>query len=588
MKLLLLVTAAVAAADAEYTLDLARYFPGDTVERAERATLLAQVDAFGELQVPATTRDFSALLDTYDKLKKALHKHDVYVWIKAERNRDDKDAHRADDALVEAMSRLDDALTDILLDLGPAKADAFLDADAALSGYRNFVDRVLEHAAHDSKRVDAATLPAAPSMDRLVRSYLDQRRELAQAEAPRDATGREKFDTKWAPYLEREDAFADILIPIVARQDEIARTRGFSGAPEAAYFRADLPAAAVRDILAELRSSDTGRRYQEMVAEAAARRLNLAAAEVRPWQLEEADAWSPPEVSFGEAVQTILTAEQSMGAEYAAQYARLFDPAARRVDWCREEQCDDTGFSVGYAGITSGLFYGNYHGTTDSVRAVAHEAGHAVHRQFMSENQPRAVYNEGPRFVFESFAIFNELLLLERMSGSADTPQARAFYLRRVLDDMTFQVYGSAAETDLEESIYGGVREGTLRSAKDLDALTLEVFSRYNASQALDDRMKVYWARNRLYFTDPLYDVNYLFAGLLALEYLHLHEQGPEEFARKYVALLKNGLTDTPQTLMRQFLDIDMTDAHGLVNNAANVIEDRTRKLAAAYSAISE
>jgi oligoendopeptidase F len=320
------------------------------------------------------------------------------------------------------------------------------------------------------------------------------------------------------------------------------------------------------------------------VADAAAKRLRVKPAELHAWNLDAADGYSAPTVSFPEVVPMILAAEQPMGTEYAKHYAQLFDPAAHRVEWCRESTCDDAGFSIGYASLTSGLFYGSYQGSVDSMRAVAHEAGHAVHRQFMSESQPLAVYNSGPSFVFESFAIFNELLLLDHLYRSAPSPAAKAYYLHKLLDDVTFQVYGSAQETDLEESVYAGAQAGTLRTAADLDALTLQVFSQYMAAPALEPAMKVYWARNRLYFTDPFYDVNYLFAGLLALEYLQRYESDRYGFSRRYVALLKNGFTDTPQALLRKFLDIEPSDADGLVGNAATMISKRTAELESLYA----
>jgi oligoendopeptidase F len=272
-----------------------------------------------------------------------------------------------------------------------------------------------------------------------------------------------------------------------------------------------------------------------------------------------------------------------MGLDYVKQYARLFDPAEHRVEWCREPRCDQTGFSVGFAGVTSGLFYGAYRGDTDSIRAVAHEAGHAVHRQFMNENQPLAIYNSGPHFVFESFAIFNELLLLDHLYRIASKPASKAFYLHQFLSDLNFQLYGSAEETDLEQSIYAGVRSGALHNAEELNALTLQVFSRYTAGVALAPEMKVYWAKNRLYFTDPLYDANYLFAGLLAVQYLRQFEANPKDFSRRYVAMLKTGFTDTPQALERRFLGIDLDNPDRLVEVANAMINERTSALEALY-----
>jgi oligoendopeptidase F len=186
--------------------------------------------------------------------------------------------------------------------------------------------------------------------------------------------------------------------------------------------------------------------------------------------------------------------------------------------------------------------------------------------------------------VFESVAIFNELLLLDHLYRSAPTPSAKAYYLHKLLDDITFQVYGSARETQLEESIYTGVQAGELRTAADLDTLTLQVFGRYSSSPFLETQMKVYWASNRLYFTDPLYDVNYLFAGLLALEYLHRYEQDPKGFSRRYLAMLKNGFTATPQALERQFLEIDLDDPGALVGNATALISRRAVELGGLYA----
>lgn len=340
-----------------------------------------------------------------------------------------------------------------------------------------------------------------------------------------------------------------------------------------------LAAAVTAGALTAVRKSNGYERYVAVLASAASRRLHVAPAALHAWDLDRAVSYSPARVSLPAALRLILAAEKPMGAEYTREYARLFDPASGRLEWCRAESCDKAGFSVGYAGLTSGLFYGSYTGDVNSMRAVAHEAGHAVHQELMAEHQPLAVYNVGPKFMFESFAIFNELLFLDHLYRTADSPAARAYYLNRFLDDATFQVWGSAKETDLEQSIYAAAAHGKLHDAAGLDALTLRVFARYMPAPTLDPRMKVYWARNRLYFTDPVYDVNYLFAGLLAIEYLRRFHDDPEGFASRYVALLENGFTDTPQALEKKFLGINLDDAQGLVRDASELIARRASVL---------
>ncbi len=588
MNTLISLIATATLTTALYTIDLTRYFPNDMTEKTERITLLANVVAFEKQTASTITapKDLVSWLASYESLSKALQKHDLYVYLRAEESRDNREDATADEVLGEAISHLTSSVQNTLADLGSAKLHSFISAASSLAPYKQFIDDSLVRSAHDRQNEQAVRLLAQPALDSLSSSYKALRTHaLSSAAAHKPDSAVEMAEAKWSPFMQNEDAFAALLLPLVTLQNGKAKLQGFTNAPEAAYYRAHMSPTTVRNVLSTVRASDAYSHYQSMIEETAAQKLHIEQAKLHASDLDAVDSYSPPSISFPEAVSLILAATKPMGAEYAKQYAQLFDPAAHRVMWCHEDKCDDTGFSVGYAGLVSGLFYGKYDGSINSVRAVAHEAGHAVHRQFMSTNQPLAVYNDGPHFVFESFAIFNELLLLDHLYRSANSPAAKAYYLHAFLNDATSQVFGSARETDLEESIYADVQTGSLRTATDLDALTLQVFTRYSAAPALTPGIKVFWAANQLYFGDPLYDVNYLFAGLLALKYLQQYEQDPKEFARHYVALLKNGFTDTPQVLERKFLDIDLDDTDGLVGNAAAMINHRSVELSNLYSA---
>ena len=297
--------------------------------------------------------------------------------------------------------------------------------------------------------------------------------------------------------------------------------RGFSGAAPAAYFDRDIEPTSVERTLSAVRASNAYAQYLAVAARAPKQRF------------------TPPRYAIADALALVLAAEQPMGAAYAGAYAQLLDPANQRLDICTAPECDDDGFSVGFSGLDSGVYYGAFDGNVRTVRAIAHESGHAVHREFMSRYQPIAAYNRGPAFMFESFAIFNELLFINHLYERATSDAERAYYLNYFLDDATFQVFGSAQETELESAIYHGVDNATIKTAADFEALNAAVFARYDAAAATDPATRLYWARNRLFFTDPLYDVNYLYAGLLALEYFMRFERDPAGFAPRYVALLK-------------------------------------------------
>jgi oligoendopeptidase F len=537
-----------AAGPPEYSIDLSRYFSSAPVEETSRATVLAAARAFGQSQTPRSEAALYAWLRRYDALLTQLERHDIYVYLRAEQDDRDVADAAADDTLGSAEDAVRDRVIRAANELGPG-AIATLTAHAPLASFRYLLLTALEASKHRLSVADTRTVSAAvtPVLETAATSYKALR-----------ASG--------DPVASHQDAYAALLVAIVAANNGIARLRGFAGAPEAAYFDKSLSAASVARVLSAVRSSRAYARFNEVANSAP-----------KP-------EYSPPPISITDAIPLILAAEQPMGAEYAGQYSELLSRSQARLDICTDPRCDATGFSVGFSHVTSAAYFGDYNGSVNAARAVSHESGHAVHRQFMNLFQPIAAYNEGPHFMFESFAIFNELLFLDHLYRIAATNAQRAYFLKYFLEDATFQVYGSAAEVDLESAIYRGVAARTLRTAADLDKLTTQTFAKYDPASSNDPSIATYWARNRLYFSDPLYDVNYLYAGLLALRYFTEYEGRPETFSRHYVALLKNGFNDTPAALEKKFLGIDLGDETGLVADADRFIGARTELLARLYS----
>jgi len=577
----------VLANDPAWHLDTTRYFASPQAEADSRAALLAKLDAFAAATAkpPATASDLLALLRTDDALRGDLRLHALYVHLRASDDTGDHDAVTADAALDAAADRQNESLRRSLALLGKPAAEAFVAQDAALRPFRYVVESSLRMPVVPAADEHAVAQLAQPALDSLANAYAELRRETLRA-APHPAADDRMatFKVRWSPWLTNEPAFAALLVPIATLQEGAAHLHGFPTAADEAYLRTGLTTAEVHGAVAAVRRSDAWTRYAAVVADAAARRLDVVPDALKPWDMDAADGWQPQAIPFAEAVPLILAADRRAGPVISGQYERLFDPKNARVDWCRAKACDDTGFSVGSVGTPTGLFYGGFDGSTNAVRAVAHEAGHAVHRQFMAEHQPVAAYNNGPQFMFESFAIFNELLLLDHLGRSATTPAAQAYYLRRSIDDAVFQVFGSAEETALEETLHADIAAGRARTAADLDARTLATLAAFTPHPLMADETRAYWARNKLYFIDPFYDVNYLFAGLLALEYLRQFERDPQDFERRYVALQGNGFDDTAAALLKRFMQIDIDDPDALVRGATGLIAARTATLAALYA----
>lgn len=527
----------------QYQIDQARYFASPAAEASSRTALTARVRAFVASPTPRSGPAMRVWLAEYDALLVQLERHDIYVYLRAEEDDRDLADAQADDALGTLEDRITARVADAAAQLGAATVASF-GQNAELAHYRYLLADALARGSHRLSAAQSRTVDVAvtPVLDAASASYKRLRKSS---------------DTIAA----HQDAYAALLISIAAARNGIARLRGFSGAAQASYFDKALTVDSVQRTLAAVAASPAQARYSK-VAEAAPK-----------------PAYSPPPRGIADAIAVILSAEGAMGDEYAGAYKALLGARNGRLEICTGEHCDDSGFSLGFLGTESAVYYSGFDGSVDAVRALAHESGHAVHRHFMAQNQPIAAYNRGPAFMFESFAIFNELLLLDHLYRTASSNSARAYYLDYFLNDAAFQVFGSAEETDLESAIYRGVDDGTIRTAADLNALTVKIFARYDPASAQDPQTPLYWARDRLFFTDPLYDVNYLYAGLLALQYFADFEQDPTGFSRRYCALLKNGFNDTPAALVRRFLEIDLNNEAALVTNAGTLIEQRTAVL---------
>ncbi len=177
----------------------------------------------------------------------------------------------------------------------------------------------------------------------------------------------------------------------------------------------------------------------------------------------------------------------------------------------------------------------------------------------MSANGVSPSYAQGPHFLFESFAIFNELVLADFMAGHAATPELKRYYRERWMSIKGLDAFYGAQDALLEQAIYDGVAAGTVRNADDLDSLTLKIDGQFSQFPASTPELRTRWAMVSLMYEDPLYDVNYVYGGLLALKYYDLYTTKREWFVPRYIALLKNGFNQPPAELLKQFLGIDLS-----------------------------
>ena len=189
-------------------------------------------------------------------------------------------------------------------------------------------------------------------------------------------------------------------------------------------------------------------------------------------------------------------------------------------------------------------------------------------------------YAVGPSFLFESFAEFNELILADYLAKQASDPALKRYYLEEWLNVHGLDAFYGAQDALLEQAVYDGMKSKKVNGPDDLDRITLRVDSQFSIWPEIEPEMRARWAAVSLAYEDPLYDVNYAYAGLLALKYFDLCSKRPDWFASGYLALLANGFDRPPAALLRDFLNIDL-NGDSLLTDDLQLLDGRLRALEA-------
>jgi len=164
------------------------------------------------------------------------------------------------------------------------------------------------------------------------------------------------------------------------------------------------------------------------------------------------------------------------------------------------------------------------------------------------------------------------------MAEHAAPPALQRYYRERWMDIKGLDAFYGAQDALLEQAIYDGVAAGTVRNADDLDNLTLRMDGQFSQFPASTPELCTRWAVVSLMYEDPLYDVNYVYGGLLALKYYHLYTTRRDWFVPRYVALLKNGFDAPPAELLKRFLEIDLSGP-GLLEDGLTTLDTRLKEL---------
>ncbi len=551
------------------------YFSSNAEESTSRAALHAraapEVSAIASSNAESVTQE----LDRCEALLSALRKHEAFLKVRTLEDTLDQAAKKARAEVDTDQSVLEAAMDDRLRRLSPIQT-------ASLGRYVLLAQTAQREAAH-ALSVDAERYRGEVYAPMLNSLYDDYARIEGGLKRPKEATAsdtttRRRGLTAWdQAYDQAAPEEAALLGTIVDLENRDAIAQGYKNAADRKYQLRGLSDALVTTTLAAVQAEAPAyRHYQEVLAQHAAKVLGVAPVLSTEVDLAAAKA---PAIPLPEAKRLILDALQPLGTDYTKRFAALLDPANGRLDLDGGAHRARTGTSID--GVPTALYYSGYDGTLRNVSTIAHEGGHAIHRELMNAGSAPLYQHSGPSYFFEGFAIFNELLLLEHATKIAQTPAEKAYALERLLWKLTVELFVSAEETEFERSLYTQSVGKQILDQAEVDSLFRTSIAPYEYWPASDVGQSRGWMRKSLVFEDPLYLVNYLYASVVAVALFEKSHTDPD-FAGKYEVLLRRGFDVEPQALLAT-LGIRLDDP-ALIKPASRLLSEKTEELERAYA----
>jgi oligoendopeptidase F len=553
------------------------YFTGAAAELRDRQTLHAQVPALVQ-QVGACQA--ASLIKEMDKAWAAmsrLQRHAAYLKIQNLENTQEQALKDAYQGVATDQSLVETAI-DARLQQVPAEQIASLESYAYLA--RDMRAHIRHMLAPDAEAYrESVTLPHEDSIADAYDRLIDSIPKVKDVASPDTAKRRDAIQQRNQAYDAAAPVTATLLATLIDTENRDAVAQHYANAAERKYDSLGLSAKVINGTLAAVAAqSGAYRQYQQMIAQHAARGLGVAS--ILSSEQDLAAGQAPP-IPLAQGRQLILEALAPLGPDYTRRFAQLLDPANGRLDLAGGMHRAHTGTSIdAYDGPTA-LYYSGYDGSLKNLSTIAHEGGHAIHRELMNTAGLPIYEREGPHFLFEGYAIFNELLLLDHAAKIAKTPAHKEYALERLLAKISLELYSSAEETTLERNLYTAASGNALLDRAQIDRIYQDSIRPYESWPMSDVGVSRGWMRKSLLFEDPLYLVNYLYAAFVAVALYDKAESDPN-FAAEYETLLRRGFDADPQTLLLS-IGIRLDDPD-LAKQAASLFEAKTHQLQRLYA----
>jgi oligoendopeptidase F len=331
--------------------------------------------------------------------------------------------------------------------------------------------------------------------------------------------------------------------------DENVELRGYRSPISVRNIDNDIPDRAV-EVLLEVARENAGlfQRYFRLKAGW------LGLERLRRYDLYAPLAASDRQVSYGEAVRSVLDTFEDFHPRFAAHAERVF--AERHIDSEIRKGKRGGAFCFTVLPRFTPWVLVNFAGRVRDVATLAHELGHAVHSMLAEEHSVLTQHASLP--LAETASVFGEMLMTDRLLRDERDPLARRELLAASVDDVYAtvlrQAYFVLFELDAHDAILAG------RSVEEITDLYVEKLrEQFGDSVDIAPEFRYEWLSIPHIYQTPFYCYAYSFGQLLVLALYRRYQEEGEAFKPGYLRLLAYGGSARPEAILSE-AGIDMTD----------------------------
>lgn len=370
---------------------------------------------------------------------------------------------------------------------------------------------------------------------------------------------REVREKAFHEYYQKLRGLSDLagfaLLKEMQANNAVSKLHGFPTYYHEALFDAYLSRAELDNLYGQIEASlPLYHQYLYLKMNRLAKGMGVERAEI--WDMDVAlKGASDPRFTADEGCRIGLEACSVLGDEYARELGKLLDPKNGRLDIAGGPNRGQGAFCEG----NFAYFMDNYQGYLDDVATLVHESGHAIHHQLVLNHQGSLYFGDGPSYMTESFATFNEWLLRDHLQKTLKDDNMKRAVRAQALDEMMV-LWEIARRAKFEMVSYDRVASGEISDTKGFDKACEDTGRPYDPFFSRYPELEVHWMRKHHYWEVPGYYFNYVLAHILALTYYQRYLEDPAGFPKKYVAMVSQGFDRPAEALLKDFLNIDLKD----------------------------